>query len=633
MRIIDLAGNWTLEALSPMRSSGIAQGSRWDMSIPGSIHDTLLGNGIIEEPYDGTEMSGTSWIEESAWKAETRFTAAKGSDSFLLSCASLSPAEIRINGRTAAASASSILIDATGYLEDGENTIEIIFRGTMGGRSVRCPGIWDGVRLLADPDFILISADALPAQEDGRWHLLVRFTAEAFRDTEAECSVSVNGRTEKCTAELHRGRCSFTMDIDPGDISPWWPQGIGQQPIYPMTVSAGPWQKTIDAAFRTVDTDGEWLVVNGQRIFMKAICCGETDLIRSRTSSGDIERMVRNAAEANMNTLIVESPAGALLADAAARNGLVIIEEDGDTQPERISPSFPSGPLMERIWKGGPRNPSSVSADLHSAEGSTGSILASIASDYLLPRDPGKLIYLSQLASAHEASEAAAAARTGGRSRMILPALSDPWPMISASSTEYGGRWKLLQYAARSFFSPLAPMIVRSARSVSIYFINDTMETASAEFSLKIRDLQGSKKETREYTAEAAPGTAVKVAEYPMNRIDPYNAFLYVKMATKDILRERTVLLASPKALPLEDPELKVDAVQTGPRSFSVKLTAEKPAFCVSLTSPIPGIFSDNLISVRPSAEKTVLFRSEKEAALGEFLDSLLVMDLYTAMN
>ena len=116
MRIIDLAGIWTLEALSPMRSSGIAQGRCWDMSIPGSIHDTLLGNGIIEEPYDGTEMSRTSWIEESAWKAEARFTVAKGNDSFLLSCGSFSPAEIRINGRTAAASASSILIDATDYL-------------------------------------------------------------------------------------------------------------------------------------------------------------------------------------------------------------------------------------------------------------------------------------------------------------------------------------------------------------------------------------------------------------------------------------------------------------------------------------------------------------------------------------
>ena len=121
---------------------------------------------------------------------------------------------------------------------------------------------------------------------------------------------------------------------------------MGQQPIYPMTVSAGPWEKTIDAAFRTVEADGEWLVVNGQRIFMKAICCGETDLIRSRTSSGDIERMVRNAAEANMNTLIVESPAGNLLADAAARNGLVLLEEDGDTEPERISPGMRSLPLI-----------------------------------------------------------------------------------------------------------------------------------------------------------------------------------------------------------------------------------------------------------------------------------------------
>ena len=109
--------------------------------------------------------------------------------------------------------------------------------------------------------------------------------------------------------------------------------------------------------------------------------------------------------------------------------------------------------------------------------------------------------------------------------------------------------------------------------------------------------------------------------------------FIYVKMSTKDILRERSVLLDEPKSLFLEDPVLKTSVQQTGPRQFAVKLTAEKPAFLVALDSSVPGIFSDNIISVRPSAEKTVFFRAEEESSLDAFASSLKVMDLYSAMH
>ena len=108
---------------------------------------------------------------------------------------------------------------------------------------------------------------------------------------------------------------------------------------------------------------------------------------------------------------------------------------------------------------------------------------------------------------------------------------------------------------------------------------------------------------------------------------------MYVKMSTKDILRERTALFAKPKCVKLEDPGLEVSTYQNNPRTFSVKLTVHKPAFFVALDSPVKGLFSDNVISVRPSAEKTIFFRAEEDVSLNEFTSSLKVMDLYTAMH
>ena len=60
----------------------------------------------------------------------------------------------------------------------------------------------------------------------------------------------------------------------------------------------------------------------------------------------------------------------------------------------------------------------------------------------------------------------------------------------------------------------------------------------------------------------------------------------------------------------------------------------KKPAFYVTLNQGrIKGVFSDNMISVRPSAEKTVFFRSEEDITAEELEKNLAVYDLYSAMH
>ena len=167
---------------------------------------------------------------------------------------------------------------------------------------------------------------------------------------------------------------------------------------------------------------------------------------------------------------------------------------------------------------------------------------------------------------------------------------------------------------------------------IGIYLINDTLQEQEAELSVKIRDFSGTKKETREYSVKAGAGTVLKVAEYPVHRLDREKHFLYVKLSTKDVLRERTMLLDKPKNLALENPKLKVSAMKNGPRAFSVKIMAEKPAFYVALSNVENGLFSDNMITVRPSAEKTIFFKAEEDITLEAFEKGLKVMDLYTAM-
>ena len=70
----------------------------------------------------------------------------------------------------------------------------------------------------------------------------------------------------------------------------------------------------------------------------------------------------------------------------------------------------------------------------------------------------------------------------------------------------------------------------------------------------------------------------------------------------------------------MEDPKLTYEISKVGPKSVSIKVMAEKPAFWVSLDADdIPGIFSDNFLSVRPTAEKNIIFHSENDIDLDEF--------------
>ena len=630
-----LDGNWELTAVSPMKSSGIAQDSTWEMKVPGSLHDTLLDNKLIEEPYDGDEIERTKWIGESTWKVGRTFNIDAEGEMAFLKCGGLSACTVVINGKEAARTteAAPLLCDITPFIHNGENKIEIIFPGILGmGTGSQFPDIWRSIRLLTDPSLIIAGMEADPLLIDEKWKLVITVSAIAGKTTETEYLVAINGKEAKGTICIPEGSGEYTIEVDPGDVSQWWPSGYGNQPIYPVSVSIGGYSSTRDVAFRTAAMTSEGLFVNDRKIFLKAVGYDRENIIASRTDKTYLEKLMKSVADANMNAIIMKRYAGRTLRDAAKHNGILVINKD-DLVPGYgtiSAPSFPSEITLERIWKDGERNISSPAADLH-GEGA-GRILSEIASSFLFPEKEKKLVYLSGVKAAELASAKAGEARIRGHRGMVISSLIDPWPAISDAALEYGGKWKLLQYAARAFFSPLSPLLIDEGKVIGIYLINDTLQEQEAELSVKIRDFSGTKKETREYSVKAGAGTVLKVAEYPVHRLDREKHFLYVKLSTKDVLRERTMLLDKPKNLALENPKLKVSAMKNGPRAFSVKIMAEKPAFYVALSNVENGLFSDNMITVRPSAEKTIFFKAEEDITLEAFEKGLKVMDLYTAM-
>lgn len=212
--------------------------------------------------------------------------------------------------------------------------------------------------------------------------------------------------------------------------------------------------------------------------------------------------------------------------------------------------------------------------------------------------------------------------------------LNDVWPVSSWSSIEYSGKWKLLQYDARRFYSPLVPLLYTDKGKLYVYVANDTPNDEEVDLKLKFRHFDGKKQSTKYFSVKVPSMTSVKVTEINLSRIDTKNLFCYAKMTNKDTIRERTIFLDKPKCTSMEDPKITYEIQEIGANRVNIKVMAEKPAFWVSLDADdIPGNFSDNFISVRPTAEKNIVFHAENDLDIEEFKRKFKIYDLYTATH
>ena len=68
-------------------------------------------------------------------------------------------------------------------------------------------------------------------------------------------------------------------------------------------------------------------------------------------------------------------------------------------------------------------------------------------------------------------------------------------------------------------------------------------------------------------------------------------------------------------------------------KGFQIEVSCSRPAFWVSLdANSIKGQFSDNMFSIRPTAQKVVTFTPESDdITLEEFEKNLSIYDLYWA--
>jgi len=262
-------------------------------------------------------------------------------------------------------------------------------------------------------------------------------------------------------------------------------------------------------------------------------------------------------------------------------------------------------------------------------------IIENFARYFRFPNGFNQMLYLSQVQQALAMKTAIEYWRTLRPVCMgtLYWQLNDNWPVASWSSIDYTGKWKLLHYAAKRFYAPVLPVIWHKDGLVHINVVNDTDAELDCRLSVKVRRFDGTKVMQKVYDPSVKANSSCETCVLPVSELGaPANeSFIYAKLSNEQRFVENTSFLDVPKHCSLQDPRIsyRIDETQEG---FSIKLTVQAPAFFVSLDQgDIKGVFSDNLFDLRPSAEKTVLFRAKRKVTLAQFEEQFRMYDIFNS--
>ena len=344
MKTLSLNGNWILEI--PGMNFGVVSAT-----VPGSVYHDLLSAQLIPDPfYRDNEMDALKLMDHDFHYSRS-FNVDEillSADALLLRCEGLDTiASIYVNGRFAGAADNMHRIweyDVKPLIHSGENTIAIHFSSptrfikeayaksaangsedAMVGfpliRKAHCMFGWDWGPRLPDAsiwrDISIIGVTTarirdvhvLQYHEENKVTLEVNTHVTEITGT-ASVAVTVTAPCgHKWTAQGEK----VTIEIDEPEL--WWPAGLGEQPLYTVSVELGDgldsWERRIGLRTMTVSRrKDEWgesfsHCVNGVDVFAMGADYIPEDNLLPRVNPQRTRRLLEDARAANMNCVRV----------------------------------------------------------------------------------------------------------------------------------------------------------------------------------------------------------------------------------------------------------------------------------------------------------------------------------------
>lgn len=337
-------------------------------SVPGSVHTALMAARRIPDPFIGTNEAQVQWVAEKNWVYRLFFYPSPGildHERVELVFDGLDTlAEVRLNGAilgTADNMHRSWHWEVKDLLQAGENRLEVLFRsplaytrarqrvkplaemsmGASGGEHMRktpshfgwdwgpvlpCVGIWRGVRLEGrskgritnvafeqrhEPDQVTLTA----VIETDFW-AVSNATSDAASGAARQLRMRVSGPDGRIWQADAPARSRQTLPLVIANPQLWWPNGLGEQPLYQVEIELLEEEQVIDqrsytVGLRTLELRQEaddygtsfTFYVNGVRLFAKGANWIPADSFPERVTPERYEALIRSAAQSNHNML------------------------------------------------------------------------------------------------------------------------------------------------------------------------------------------------------------------------------------------------------------------------------------------------------------------------------------------
>jgi beta-mannosidase len=335
--------------------------SRHPASVPGVIHQDLITNGWIEHPYLNNNELETEWVEREDWVYSAYLNIDKEmlkNDHIELVFEGLDTyAEVFIND-TLRLTADNMFrtwkLDVRPFVQEGGNPIRIAFTSPMNkngeyvenykyklpsgnetvstkvgsftrkaayhfgwdwGPRVVTSGIWKPIRINVWNNARIFHINTQTRSiEEGKATISVQLEIEVDKADEYQIHLNDQQHTERLDTGLQLLEYDLTID----NPKLWWPNGLGDQPLYPLHIVLKKGRSVIDQTtkkfgIRTVelvhknDSIGKsyFFKVNGKPFFAKGANYIPQDMLLPEVSADRYRKTLQLARDANMNMLRV----------------------------------------------------------------------------------------------------------------------------------------------------------------------------------------------------------------------------------------------------------------------------------------------------------------------------------------
>ncbi len=341
----------------------------WRMAtVPGTVHTDLLAHKLIPDPFAGANEKGLQWIDKKDWEYRTSFSVSPemlNHDGIALDFTGLDTyADVYLNDQLVLKAENMFVgkqVPVKQFLKAGANQLRIFFHSPIAhdmpkfmkdrlvypagndaddiplsiharkapyhygwdwGPRYVTSGIWRPVYMVAWNEFQLqdvwieqkklagataelVAHVKLNAIKEGAYHVIVQSNDGAFK-------------TISLTRQWADGNQEMDIPFTIPKPERWWPNGLGAQRLYPVTVAILKGKDTLQRmqrkiGLRTVEVVNEadnmgtsfYLKVNGHPVFMKGANYIPSDNFLPRVSPQQYEKMFADMQSSHFNMIRV----------------------------------------------------------------------------------------------------------------------------------------------------------------------------------------------------------------------------------------------------------------------------------------------------------------------------------------